>query len=252
MDEKDTTQTVEAETSQSDEGKAQPTVEELTKERDNWKLEAERKEGVIQTTKRENKELRQRGGSKAEIDALGNKIGTLDGSMSLIAGALDEIYNRSSGDYEDTKPVRKTYTQQLEEQKQKAKPEEPKLDPDAQDFLSVCKVMDLHVDGESIDDCDPMVKEALGEDRNFKQATKYLKEKMKPQETDVDKLVDEKLTARLQQEREKWAKDMGLTSEGAGAPSGSSVGFEKAEQDYADGKISYSDYKKLRQEKGIQ
>ena len=242
MEEQETTQG-EAETS-TEEGITQPTVEELQKERDNWKLEAERKEGVIQTTKREIKELRQRGGSKAEIDALGNK---LEDYQKFMAGALDEIYNRSSGEYED-KPVRKTYSQQLEERQ--AKPEPTKEDPDARKFLNYCEAMDLHV-GADIEDCDPLVQEAM-KDRDLRDGLKYLKEKMKPQETDVDKLVDEKLTTRLQQEREKWAKDMGLTSEGAGAPSGSSVGFEKAEQDYADGKISTSEYKKLRQEQGIQ
>ena len=239
MDEKETTQG-EAGTS-TEEGITQPTVEELQKQLDEIKGEVDRKETVIQTTKRELKEARQRGGSKTEIDALGSK---LENYQKFMAGALDEIYSRSSGDYED-KPVRKTYTQQLEESR--VKPEEPKPDPDAQDFLSVCRAMDLHVDADSIDDCDPLVKEAMGEDRNFKQATKYLKEKMKPEKVDVDKVIDEKLQIRLEQE----LKNRGLTSEGAGAPSGSSVGFEKGEQDYADGKISYSDYKKLRQEQGI-
>lgn len=243
MEEKETTQTEQAEVaSQPDEVKAQPTVEELQGQLVERDKEIERKEGVLQTTKRELKDARQRGGSKAEIDALGSK---LEDYQKFMAGALDEIYSRSSSDYEETKPVRKTYTQQLEERKPKT--EEPKLDPDAQDFLSVCKAMDLHVDADSIDDCDPIVKEAMGEDRNFKQATKYLKEKMKPKEIDVDKVIDEKLQIRLEQE----LKNRGLTSEGVGAPSGSSVGFEKDEQDYVDGKIPYSEYKKLRQEQGI-
>lgn len=240
MDEKETTQVVEAETSQSDEVKAQPTVEELQRQLEERDKEIERKEGVLQTTKRELKEVRQRGGSKVELEALGKKF---EAQEEWIAGALDDITNRVSGEY-DEKPVRKSYSQQLEERK--PKPEEAKPDPDAQDFLSICRAMDLHVDTESIDDCDPLVKEAMGEDRSFKQATKYLKEKMKP-EIDIDKKVEEKLQIAL----EKKMKELNLTSEGAGTPSGSSVGFEKAEQDYVDGKISTAEYAKLRQEQGI-
>jgi len=242
MDEKETTQVVEGETSQSDEGTTQPTVEELQGQLAERDREIERKEGVLQQTKRELKEARQRGGSKAEIEALGKRLETQE---EFLANALDDIANRVGGDYEEQKQTRKSYSDQLKERRQ-VKTEQPKPDPEAQKFLNYCEIMDLHLDYEDLDGCDPMVKEAL-EGRDFREATKYLKEKMKPQEVDIDKKVDEKLQIALEQK----LKDMGLTKEGAGAPSGPNVGFDKSEQDYVEGKISYMEYKKLRQEKGL-
>jgi len=220
MEEQETAQVVEDETTQPEgQVEPQPTVEELRKQLDEARQEIERKEGVLQQTKRDLKEARQRGASRSEIEALGKRI---ESQEEWLAGALDDIATRVAGDYEEPKPSRKSYKQELEERRQKSKPEEPRPDPDAQRFLNYCDAMDLHLDYEDLDACDPAVKEALSEGRSFKEGLKYLKDKMKNNNVDMNKLLDEKLNARLQQEREKWAKEMGLTSEGAGTPSGSS------------------------------
>ena len=218
-------QTVVVDGNQPDEEvKTQPTIEELQKQLEERDKEIERKEGVLQTTKRELRETRQKGGSKVELEALGKKI---ESQEEWIASALDDIANRVGGDYEEPKQVKQTYAQQLKERRQ-AKPEEPKPDPDTEDFLSVCKAMDLHIDSDSIDDCDPLVKEALAEDRSFKQATKYLKDKMKPKDIDVDKLVDEKVQNGLRVALEQEFVKRGWTAPGVGSPSGTGGGTDEA------------------------
>jgi len=216
MEEKETTQEKQDRTDNLGEGQAQPTVEELQKQLSEARQEIERKEGVLQQTKRELKEARQRGASRAEIEALGKRI---ESQEEWLAGALDDLATRLTGDYEEPKPSRKSYKQELEERRQKSKPEEPKPDPNAQKFLAYCDAMDLHLDYEDLEACDPLVKEALSEGRDFKEGLKYLKEKMKTKDSvDIDKVVNEKLQTAVEQK----LKELGLTSEGVGSPSGSS------------------------------
>jgi len=243
MEEKNTTPVVEEETTQPGEVTAQPTVEELQRQIVERDTEIERKEGVLQQTKRELKDARLKGGSKVEIDALGKRMEVQE---EMLAGALDEITAKVSGE-EEPRQAKQTYSQQLKERREKSKPEEPKSDPDAQRFIDYCADEGLHLDYEDLDSCDPQVKEALGEGRTFREGLKHLKDKMKTSNVDIDKLVEDKLQIALEQK----LKALNLTGEGAGAPSGSNAGFEKAEQDYADGKISTSEYTKLRQEQGI-
>lgn len=243
MEEQEGTQVEQAEPTQSEETATQPTVEELQKQLDEAKNEIDRKENVLQQTKRELKDARQRGASKTEIESLTKRM---ESQEEFLANALDDLAHRVAGE-EEPAPTRKSYSQQLEERRAKSKPEEPKPDPDAQKFLNYCEALDLHLDYDDFESCDPLVQEALGEGRTFKQGLKYLKDKMKPKDVDIDKVLDEKL--RLA--KEQWMKDMNLTTEGAGKPSGSAAGFEKTEQDYADGKISYSEYKEARKSQGI-
>ena len=219
MEEKETIQEKQEEkqeeTDNLGEGKSQPTVEELQKQIEEARREIERKEGVLQQTKRELKEARRSGASKAEIEAI---IKRLDFQEEWLAGALDDLATKVAGDYEEPKPTRKSYREELEERRQRAKPEAPKPDPDAQRFLAYCDAMDLHLDYDDIEACDPLVKEALSEGRDFREGLRYLKEKMKPKEVDIDKIVNEKLQFAVEQK----LKELGLTSEGVGTPSGSS------------------------------
>ena len=206
-------QTVVVDGNQPDEEvNAPPTVEELQKDRDYWKSEAGRKEQVIVDTKSENKRLQRQGGSKAEMDALNKRF---DSQEEFLAQVLDDMTLRVSGE-EIPAQQRKTYSQQLAERK--AQVPEPKADPDTQKLINYCDAMDLHLDYEDFDGCDPVVKEALGEGRSMREGLKYLKEKMKPKDADVDKVVSEKLNLALEQK----LKDMGLTTAGAGSPGGSS------------------------------
>ena len=199
--------------------KPQPTIEELLKVVEQKDAEINRKEEVIQQTKTEKKRLERLGGSKAEIAALGKR---LEAQEDLLAQALDDITNRVTGEYEEAKPQRKSYSQQLEERRAKSKPEEAKPDPDAQKFLAYCDAEDLHLDYEDLEGCDPLVKEALGEGRDFKEGLKYLKDKVKSKDSvDVDKVVNEK----LQTAKELWMKEFHLTDQGAGGPSASSTAW---------------------------
>ena len=195
--------------------KPQLTIEELLEVINQKDAEITRKEEVIQQTKAEKKRLEKLGGSKAEMDALGKRI---EAQEEWLAQALDDIANRVTGDFEDTKPQRKSYSEQLAERKAKAKPEQPKPDPDAQKFLTYCEVMDLHLDYEDFESCDPLIKESLGEGRTFREGLKFLKDKMKSQDSvDVDKVVNEKLQTAV----ELKLKDLGLTTGGIAAPSAS-------------------------------
>jgi hypothetical protein len=236
MEENETTQveqgTEEVASQPVAEVKTQPTVEELQKEID-------RKEEVIKQTKKELSEARRRGVPKEEIDTLNRKI---DDMQEWTAAIMDDLAVRISGE-EAVPQVKKSYRQQLEE-KRKATPQ-PQLDPDA------AKILDYLAD-EGIDPEDDFVVEIVKGSKNLKEAYKNIKDKVKEKnkvmtQAEIEKQIEDKANTLL----EKKLKDMGLTASGAGAPSGASSSFAKLEQDYADGKISYSDYKKARTEHGL-
>lgn len=240
MGETETTQAEEEQTTQSEgEVKAQPTVEELQARVDEIQTEVDRKEQVIQQTKRELRETLRRGGSKAEVEALNKK---LDDVQEWIAGAMDDLVTRVSGE-EESKPQRKSYKEQLQAKKATA----PKLevDPAAQRFFDYLAEEGLDFDDEKIQD-------TIKDTKTPQEALKAVKEMQKTMEKDeIEKLAEKKAEEKIQTALEKKLKDLGLTTLGAGAPSSSASSFAKIEQDYADGKINHAEYAKARQEQGI-
>jgi len=191
---------------------AVPTVEGETKEPiepsiEELKQEIERKETHIQTLQGSLKAAQQRGIPKEELNTLHKKI---DDMQEWNAQVMDDLARQISGEEEDTKPVRKTYRQQLQDKREEAKPkEELKLDPDVQKFVK-------YLDSQGLDSDDPLVKEAVAEDRSPQEALNYLKDKVKGQtQAEVDKLADEKAKNLVEQK----FKDLGLTAPGADGPS---------------------------------
>jgi len=187
---------------------AVPTVEGETKEPiepsiEELKQEIERKETHIQTLQGSLKAAQQRGIPKEELNTLHKKI---DDMQEWNAQVMDDLARQISGEEEDTKPVRKTYRQQLQDKREEAKPkEELKLDPDVQKFVK-------YLDSQGLDSDDPLVKEAVAEDRSPQEALNYLKDKVKGQtQAEVDKLADEKAKNLV----ELKFKELGLTAPGA-------------------------------------
>jgi len=182
----------------------QQTTEELQQE-------IVRKEEVIKQLKGSLKAAQERGVPKEELTTLHKRI---DDMQEWYATVSDDLARRISGEEDESKPVRKTYSQQLEDKRKEAKPkEEAELDPDVQEFVDYMHGQELKVD-------DPIVQEALmindTEYRPPKEALKYLKDKVKGQtQTEVDKLADAKAKIIVEQ----TLKDLGYTVSGASGPS---------------------------------
>lgn len=193
--------------------KPQPTVEELQGKISEIKAEVDRKEEVIQQTKRELRETLRRGGSKAEVEALSKKI---DDVQDWIAGAMDDLTSRVSGEYEESKPQRKSYKEQLDASR--ANKPKQEIDPAAQRFFD-------YLTEEGLDFNDDNVQETIKDTKTPQEALKAVKEMVKNMnQGDVKKLAEEMVKEQLPLAVEQALKDRGLTTPGAGAPSGSSGG----------------------------
>jgi len=178
----------------------QQTTEELQQE-------IVRKEEVIKQLKGSLKAAQERGVPKEELTTLHKRI---DDMQEWYATVSDDLARRISGEEDESKPVRKTYSQQLEDKRKEAKPkEETKPDPDVQKFINYIHSQELEYDN-------PLVQEAVADERTPQEALKYLKDKAKNQtQAEVDKLADEKAKTLLEQK----LKDLGYTVSGASGPS---------------------------------
>ncbi|HUS03904.1 MAG TPA: hypothetical protein VMY79_00015 [Dehalococcoidia bacterium] len=178
----------------------QQTTEELQQE-------IVRKEEVIKQLKGSLKAAQERGVPKEELTTLHKRI---DDMQEWYATVSDDLARRISGEEDESKPVRKTYSQQLEDKRKEAKPkEDTKLDPDVQKFINYIHSQELEYDN-------PLVQEAVADERTPQEALKYLKDKAKGQtQAEVDKLADEKAKTLLEQK----LKDLGYTVSGASGPS---------------------------------
>jgi hypothetical protein len=208
----------------------QPNISELQKELD-------RKESVILQLKKDIKDFQKRGGSKADIDALREEIA---GTRKWIAKGMDELAIRLSG--EEQAPSRKSFTQQLEEEESN-KPK-PQIDPVAQRFFDYLAEEDLEFDSD-------LVQEAIKETKTPQEAIKAVKNKVKSMsKAEIEKLAEQKASEKITLAVEEALKKAGLTASGVNAPNAAASSFEKLEQDYAEGKVSYADYAKARKEQG--
>ncbi|HUW45613.1 MAG TPA: hypothetical protein VMW50_07425, partial [Dehalococcoidia bacterium] len=153
------------------------------------------------------KAAQERGVPKEELTTLHKRI---DDMQEWYATVSDDLARRISGEEDESKPVRKTYSQQLEDKRKEAKPkEDTKLDPDVQKFINYIHSQELEYDN-------PLVQEAVADERTPQEALKYLKDKAKGQtQAEVDKLADEKAKTLLEQK----LKDLGYTVSGASGPS---------------------------------
>ena len=178
----------------------EPTVEGLTQE-------IERKEGEIQRLQGITRDLQRRGVPKEAIDALHTKI---DGLQEWVATVMDDLANRIGGEYEEPKPSRKSYSEQLKERKTQEKP--PPAQPTDPEVMKFVK----YVDSQGLDYDDSLVQEAVAEDRTPQEALKYLKDKVKNQsQTEIDKRAEDKAKLIVEQK----LKEMGITATGPLGPS---------------------------------
>jgi hypothetical protein len=185
-----------------------PSIEELIQEIQTKDAELQRKEAHIKTLQGSLTAAQQRGVPKEELEAIRKEIAA---NKKLTAKMLDDVVNRISGDYEDSKPSRKTYSQLIEEEEmaQAKSKDELKIDPDVQRFINY-----LH--SQALDYDDPLVKEAVSEDRSPQDALTYLKDKVKNQsQAEVDKRAEEIAKNLVEQK----LKEFGLTTTGVESPS---------------------------------
>ena len=214
MDENDETQVV-AETITGT-TEPQPTVEELQKVIEEQKAEIDRKEKVIKDTKAS---LR-RGVTADQVQSLQKEI--RDQKLA-VAEMLDEVVSRVSGEFDENKPQRKTFTQRVQEED---KP--PQIDPAEQAALEqINEILDekgWDVEGDE-------VREATVGAKTPKQALKMLQAKVKELDTEKLKTDSEKEIAdKIKLGVEKALKDRGFTSGGADTPGGSSGRIFTAKQ----------------------
>lgn len=176
-----------------------PDIEQLKGEVDRKENEIKRLQGIL-------KDSQKRGIPKEELDTLHSKI---DDMQDWVAGAMDDLMTRIAGEETEVKPTRKTYRQQLQDKKAEPKPKaEAPPDPDVQKFISYLNSQGLASD-------DPLVQEAIAEDRSPQDALKYLKGKIEAKtQAQIEKVADEKAQRIVEQK----LKDLGLTVSGAKTP----------------------------------
>jgi len=189
-------------------GKVESTAKPQEVPVEDLKKELEGTKAHIKTLQGNLKVAQQRGIPKEELDSLRKEIASM---KKFTAKALDDVVSRISGEYEESKPSRKTYSQQIEEEEtvQKPEPSPKQIDPDVQKFINYIHSQELEYDN-------PLVQEAVADERTPQEALKYLKDKAKGQtQAEVDKLADEKAKTMLEQK----LKDLGYTVSGASGPS---------------------------------
>lgn len=154
---------------------------------------------------------------KDQSEALASLHKRLDQQEEAQAAQLDYLEEKL-GETGEEKPKTQTHAEKLEAQRKEREAAPKKgVDPNAQRFFDYCEDVDLHIDYDSFEGCGPLVKEALGEGRTFKEALKYVRDKVKAsQGADVDKRAKEIAEGLVEQK----LKGYGLTAPGAGGPTG--------------------------------
>lgn len=159
----------------------------------------------------------------------------LDDSEELQATMLDHLEELRGQPVEETPSPPKSHREQLETRRKErgTVKQQTAIDPDVQTFFSYCDAIDLYIDNDSFEKCDPLVKEALGENRGFKEGLKYLKSKVKEnKEGEVSKAAEESAKVLLEQK----LKEHGLTASDASGPSVASQNDEAFLRSYSEGK----------------
>lgn len=101
-------------------------------------------------------------------------------------------------------------------QEEASKGQGKSLPKETEKFLDFCAENEIHLDTENLDDCDPLVKEALSEGRNFATGLSYLKTKVKARNDEKSqKTIQETALEMVQQQ----LKEHGLTKEATAGPS---------------------------------
>jgi len=160
-----------------------------------------------------------------------------DQSEAVIALRDDfEEYRATSLDYleelrgqpvEEAKTPRSHRAELEEQRKARAGEKKAPQDPDVTRFIT-------YIDSQELKPDDPLVLEAVGEDRTPQEALKYLRDKVKAN----SQASTEKSAAEIAKGlHEQWLKEHGLTAPGAGGPSASAKNWRdlsaKEKIDYA-------------------
>ena len=177
-----------------------PTVAELQAQVDAFRAEDGRKESVIKRLTG----IAKKGISRDEF------TGEMKQMKGWMAGVMDDMSSRISGEEITQTPVRKTYRQQLDEAEANVPKATP--DPEVDTFFQYITSQGLGGVNPTTQQFDsPLVREAIGEDRTPIEALEYLKEKVN---TQVKK--DNADAIRFGVEAELKAK--GYTAPGVNAP----------------------------------
>ena len=135
------------------------------------------------------------------LTSLHKRLDQQEESQAVILDYLEEIRGEPG-----EKPKTQTHKAELEERRK----EKPKGDPDVARFVAF-------VESEGLSYDDSLVKEAASEDRNPKEALKYLRDKVRAtQSQSIDKRAKEIAEGLLEQK----LKELGLTAAGPKGPSG--------------------------------
>ena len=164
------------------------------------KEEGARKEVAFKQLKGQLAAAQRSGVSRTDMEAFEERI----------AGNMDDLAKRIGGDLEEPTPTRQTYSAALAAERAKSQ-SESSPDPEAQNFVNYMNSFDPPLAFE-----DSMVQAAIADDATPIEALKSLKAAVKAKgAVETDKEADER-AERIIQER---FKELGLTAQGASAPS---------------------------------
>lgn len=193
---------------------------------------------------------RKLGDQSEAMAAISRRMDISDEERATMLDYLEELRGQPA---EEAKAPLRSHRAELEERRKARGGEKitPSVDPSVQSFLSYCDDVDLHIDTDSFEGCDPLVKEALGEGRGFRGGLKYLKTKIKTKDAEKTKKDAEEIAKGLVEQK---LKDLGLTASEASGPSAAETSFEKVRDAYIhnpnDPAIA-REYLRLRQKQGI-
>lgn len=189
--------------------KPQPTIEEyeaLQQELEKAKNQVNTFQGLLKDTQRKSI-------TKDDLTSIYDRI---DGQQRWIATKLDDIRKVQGGDYEEPQTHRKSYSEDVEDNINKAKENrQPPKDPAADKFFEYLAEEGLEWESE-------FVEEAIKDSKNAQEALKNIKAKVKERnETKVRADFKKEMEGEKDRIREEILKELGYTASGPNQPSAS-------------------------------
>lgn len=141
------------------------------------------------------------------LTSLHKRLDQQEESQAAVLDYLEEIRGEPTGE----KPKTQTHAEKLEARRKEGEASPKKeVDPDVMKFVA-------YVDAQGLSTDDALIKEAVSEDRNPKDALKYLRDKVKANQSEESKKQATEIAKGLV---EQELKQRGLTAAGARGPTG--------------------------------
>jgi len=191
--------------------KPQPTKEEF----EAIQQELEKAKNQVNTFQGLLKDTQKKSITREDLTSIYDRI---DGQQRWIATALDDIRKAQGGDYEEPQSRKKSYTEDAEENINKAKDgRKPPKDPVAEKFFE-------YLGEEGLDWEDEFVQDAVKDSQTPQEALKGIKAKVKERnESKLRADFKKEIEGERDQMRQEILKELGYTAGGPDQPSGPSL-----------------------------